>query len=75
MRLNKVKLGRLGEGADGSGIITGKEIWAGRSMTKLVEGADGSGINLSRLGEVMPGSKLPGGRRHAGRNQPPRPRA
>jgi hypothetical protein len=87
-------------------LITGKEIWAGRSMTKRVAGADGkltkvihlnaphegghaslrqaeiarwphedSGINLGRLGEVIPSSRLPGGRRHAGSNRSPRLRA
>jgi hypothetical protein len=82
-------------------LITGKEIWAGRSMTKRVAGADGklskvirlnapcedgrpslgqaeiarwphdeSGIDLGRLGQVIPSSRLPGGRRRAGRNGP-----
>jgi len=75
-------------------LIAGKEIWAGRSMTKRVADADGklskvirlnaphedgrtslgqaeiarwphedSGINLGRLGEVIPSSRLPRGRR------------
>jgi hypothetical protein len=87
-------------------LITGREIWAGRSMTKRVAGDDGklskvirlnaphedghgslrqaeiarwphedSGINLGRLGEVIPSSRLPGGRRHAGSNRSPRLRA
>lgn len=74
-------------------LITGKEIWAGRSMTKRLTGADGklskvarinaphedgraslgqadiarwphkgSGINLGHLGQVIPGTKLPGAR-------------
>jgi hypothetical protein len=75
-------------------LITGKEIWAGRSMTKRVAGADGtlskvvrinephedgraslrqseiarwphedSSINLGRLDEVIPSTRLPSGRR------------
>jgi hypothetical protein len=34
-----------------------------------------SGINLGRLGEVIPSSRLPGGRRHASSNRSPRLRA
>jgi hypothetical protein len=75
-------------------LITGKNIWAGRSVTKRVEGADGKlskvvrineahadgraslgqmeiarwphdgmGIDLGRLGEVIPSSRLPGRQR------------
>ena len=86
-------------------LITGKEIWAGRSMTKRIASADsklskvirlnashddgraslgqaeiarwpheGSCIDLGRLGGVIPSSRLPSGRQHIGRNQPPRPR-
>jgi hypothetical protein len=77
-------------------LITGEEIWAGRSMTKRVAGADGklskvvrlnaphddgraslgqaeiarwphegSGIDLGHLGQVIPSSRLPGGRQRA----------